>query len=98
MTATQTIETKTAIPAATPNLDHAACNHGQDLTGYVVAYSHLTAANKVTFEDIEYVQGSTNYGHALEIVRAARERVMNGQVDATYAVIHPVYEGGHRPA
>lgn len=70
------------IPTATPARDHTRCTHGTtDLTGYVVAYTHATA-DAVTFTDIAYVPGATNYTHALNLV---------------YAVIHSVYANGHRP-
>lgn len=85
------------IPQPTPSIGHVNCGHGQsDSTGYVVAYSHVNG-NEVTFTDIEHVQGSTNYSRALELVYEARRKVRSGDVDAVYAVIHHVYDGGHRP-
>lgn len=91
---------KPGIPQPTPAREHARCNHGHaDTIGYVVAYSHLSNNyNDVRFTDIEYVQGSTNYGRALELVHEARRKAESGEVDATYAVIHTVYADGHRPA
>lgn len=88
---------KPEIPQPTPSIGHVNCGHGQsDSTGYVVAYSHVSG-NEVTFTDIEHVQGSTNYSRALELVYEARRKVRSGEVDAVYAVIHHIYEGGHRP-
>lgn len=85
-----------AIPQPTPTREHGRCNHGtHDTAGYVVAFSHLRG-DEVTFEDIEYVDGATNYGKALEIVRGARAVIARGLKDATYAVIHTVYANGHR--
>ena len=89
--------TQTVIPQTTPWQEHTRCSHGLNSTiGYVVAYSHLSG-NEVTFTDIGYVQGSTNYGLALGLVHEARAKVRDGEVDAVYAVIHTVYEGDHRP-
>lgn len=87
-----------AIPQPTPVSEHARCNHGHaDTTGYVVAFTHVSG-NEVTFEDIEYVDGASNYGKALEIVRGAHAVIERGIKDATYAVIHTVYADGHRMA
>lgn len=90
--------TATVIPQPTPAAEHARCNHGHDdTTGYVVAYSHLDpATGEVTFTDIAYVRGAVNYGRALDEVRKARRAVLDGVVDAAWAVIHHVYSDGHR--
>lgn len=91
------VASKPEIPQPTPSIGHVRCSHGQaDAIGYVVTFTHLNG-NDVTFEDIEYVDGATNYVKALEIVRGARVAIAQGIKDATYAVIHHVYEGGHRP-
>ncbi|MFD0032490.1 hypothetical protein ACFVJK_30335 [Streptomyces sp. NPDC127172] len=83
-------------PPLRPRRDCAACSHGlDDIIGYVVAYSRL-AGHGVTFEDVAYVEGATRYARALELVHEARRKVTAGEVAATYAVIHPVYAGGHR--
>lgn len=97
MTTTQT--TETAFPAVTSFREHAACNHGPDLTGYVVAYTRFDAATGTTsFEDIAYIEDATEYQDALDIVHNARNLIERGEVDATYAVIHNIYKGGHRLA
>lgn len=90
----------TGIPQPTDWHEHVRCSHGtDDLTGYVVTFTHFDPeAGETTFEDIEYVDGATNYGRALEIVRGARAVIDRGIKDATYAVVHDVYAGGHRPA
>lgn len=69
-------------------------DHGEsDHVGYLVTFTHFDpAACETRFEDIEYVDGPTNYARALEIVRGARAVIARGIKDATYAVIHHIYE------
>ncbi|MFH8805281.1 hypothetical protein ACH4F6_38030 [Streptomyces sp. NPDC017936] len=92
-------ETTATIPQPTDWREHTRCSHGlTDTAGYVVTFTHFDpATGKTTFEDIEYVDGATNYARALEIVRGARAVISRGIEDATYAVIHDVYADGHRP-
>lgn len=92
------VEETSAIPQPTPAREHARCNHGHaDTVGYVVSFTHFDPeTGETTFEDIEYVDGATNYGKALEIVRGARAVIARGIKDAAYAVIHTVYADGHR--
>lgn len=84
------------IPQPTSAADHTRCSHGQsDTVGYVVAYSRVNG-DSVTFTDIDYVEGASKYPAALSLVREARQRIIEGRVAASYAVIHTVYAGGHR--
>jgi hypothetical protein len=91
--------TTTAIPQPTDWREHARCSHGLgDTIGYVVTYTRFdNATGTTTREDIEYVEDATHYGYAVDLVHQARERIDQGEVDATYAVIDCVYEGEHRP-
>lgn len=88
--------TSTAIPPLTDREACAGCSHGlHDVIGYVVAYSHLSDAG-VRFEDVAYVEGAQSYAYARDLRDEAVARIQRRQVKATYAVIHWVYEGGHR--
>jgi hypothetical protein len=88
--------TSAAIPPLTPLEGCAGCQHGlHDVIGYVVAYSHLSDTG-VRFTDIVYTEGAQSYAYARELRDAAIRRIQERRVDATYAVIHWVYEGGHR--
>lgn len=94
------MNTATAIPPVTDWREHAACQHGlADTVGYVVAYTHFDRETGTTsFTDVEFIDSPYDYGKALDVVREARANAASGAVNATYAVIHSVYEGGHRPA
>lgn len=92
-----------AIPPLRPRDDCKACSHGlRDVIGYVIAVSRVVddaARPTVTFQDLAYIEGANQYTKALECVHEAREAVRRGEYPgAAYAVIHHVYEGGHRTA
>lgn len=82
-----------------PLLDRGACarcSHGlHDVMGFVVTYTHLSQ-NGVRFTDIAYVEGAQGYDQARRVRDEAIARILGRRVDATSAVIHWVYEGGHR--
>jgi hypothetical protein len=88
--------TTTGIPPLLPREACLRCGHGlHDVAGFVVAYSHLSQAG-VHFTDIVHVEGARSYAQARQFRDAAVGRIQRGEVDAAYAVIHWVYEGGHR--
>jgi hypothetical protein len=84
------------IPPLLPREACAQCRHGQhDVIGFVVTYTHLSQ-NGVRFTDIAYVKGVLGHAQAQIMRNEAITRIQRGKVDATYAVIHTVYERGHR--
>jgi len=90
--------TTTGIPPLLPRETCERCSHGlHDVTGFVVAYSHLSPTG-VHFTDIMHLEGAHAYAHAQQLRNAALTRIQRGNVDATYAVIHTVHAGNHRTA
>jgi hypothetical protein len=90
------VVTNIDIPPLRPAETCARCSHGlHDVIGFVVAYSHLSDAG-VRFADIAYVGGARSYAKARELRDEAIARIQRREVKATYAVVHWVYEGGHR--
>lgn len=87
-----------AIPQPTPASEHARCHHGlNDIIGYVVRITGIDGASGQN-RDVAYIEGRYRYNQALTLVRELREQIFRNEINAIYAVIDQVHEGGHRLA
>ena len=70
-------------------------SHGNDkLTGYMIVSTSFLPGCAITLTDVEPVWGATNYGQALELVHALRDKYADDPY--AYAVITSLYECGCR--
>ena len=82
------------LTAGDPVLNVKHSHSNGKLTGYMIVSTSFLPGCAITLVDVEPVPGATNYGTALELVHALREKYRHDPY--AYAVITHLYECGCR--
>jgi hypothetical protein len=82
------------LTAGDPVLNGRHSHSNDKLTGYMIVSTSFLPGCAITLTDVEPVWGATNYGDALELVHALRDKYASDRY--AYAVIAHLYECGCR--